>query len=131
MRRRRSNCHSLSGKRNWVRTKIWKALRRTDGATGNGKGASRPGISQVLINRGVTILVAPCFLFRFAVPLARQYEVFKRIMNRDFSDIAGLPRRIMLIALLDKGVMCAGMPVYKGDKLTGCHQRHHGALLPP
>lgn len=61
MRRRRSNCHSLSGKRDWAGTKIWKALRRTDGATGTGRGLSQPGISQVLMNRGVTIFVAPCF----------------------------------------------------------------------
>ena len=52
-------------------------------------------------------------------PLSRQYEVFKRIMNRDFSDIAGLPRRVLPITLLDKGVMRAGMPVYKGEKPIG------------
>ncbi len=52
-------------------------------------------------------------------PLEKQYEVFKRVMNRDFSDLADLPRRIMPITLLDKGVMRAGMPVYKGDKLIG------------
>ena len=52
-------------------------------------------------------------------PLEKQYAVFKRIMNRDFSDLTGLPRRIMPITLLDKGVMRAGMPVYKGEKQIG------------
>ncbi len=52
-------------------------------------------------------------------PLAKQYEAFKRIQNRDFSDTADLPRRILPITLLDKGVMRAGMPVYKGDKQIG------------
>jgi len=52
-------------------------------------------------------------------PLAKQYEVFRRIMNRDFSDLTDLPRRILPITLLDKGVMRAGMPVYKGDKRIG------------
>ena len=52
-------------------------------------------------------------------PLEKQYAVFKRIMNRDFSDLTDLPRRIMPITLLDKGVMRAGMPVYKGEKQIG------------
>ena len=52
-------------------------------------------------------------------PLEKQYAAFKRIMNRDFSDLTDLPRRIMPITLLDKGVMRAGMPIYKGDKQIG------------
>ena len=51
--------------------------------------------------------------------LARQYEAFKRINNRDFSDCADLPRRIMPITLLDKGVMRGGMEIFKGDKKVG------------
>ena len=51
--------------------------------------------------------------------LERQYAAFKRIQNRDFSDLADLPRRILPIALLDKGVIRAGMPVYKGEKQIG------------
>ena len=47
-------------------------------------------------------------------PLEKQYAVFKRIMNRDFSDLTDLHRRIMPITRLDKVVMRAGMPVYKG-----------------
>ena len=52
-------------------------------------------------------------------PLTKQYEAFKRIQNRDFSSTADLPRRILPITLLDKGVMRAGMPVYKGEKPIG------------
>jgi len=52
-------------------------------------------------------------------PLSRQHAVFKRVNNRDFSDLAALPRRIMPITLLDKGVMRAGMAIYKGDKQVG------------
>ena len=52
-------------------------------------------------------------------PLARQYEAFKRVNNRDFSDLAALPRRIMPITLLDKGVMRGGMAIYKGDNQVG------------
>ena len=51
--------------------------------------------------------------------LERQHEVFERIRNKDYSDLSGLPRRILPIALLDKGVMRAGMPVYKDGKLVG------------
>ena len=74
----------------------------------------------------------------FAVPLARfavsfsplkgdfigraalqaQSDAYKRIMNRDNSDIAALPRRVRPIALLDRGVIRAGMPVYyKGEQV--------------
>ena len=51
--------------------------------------------------------------------LAKQFAAFSRIMNRDFSDLTDLPRRILPITLLDKGVMRAGMPVYKGGKQIG------------
>ncbi|MCI8420173.1 MAG: glycine cleavage system aminomethyltransferase GcvT [Oscillospiraceae bacterium] len=52
-------------------------------------------------------------------PLEKQFAAFKHIMNRDFSDLTDLPRRIMPITLVDKGVMRAGMPVYKGEKQIG------------
>ena len=51
--------------------------------------------------------------------LEKQSEARKRIMNRDFSDMSILPRRIMPIALLDRGVIRAGMEVFKGDKKIG------------
>lgn len=52
-------------------------------------------------------------------PLEQQFAAFKRIMNRDFSDLSVLPRRIQPITLLDRGVMRAGMPVYRGEKQVG------------
>lgn len=51
--------------------------------------------------------------------LERQHQAFIRHMDRDFSDLSPLPRRIAPIALLDRGVMRAGMEIYKGDKLVG------------
>ena len=52
-------------------------------------------------------------------PLEKQFAAFKKIMSRDFSDLSVLPRRIMPITLLDRGIMRAGMPVYRGDELIG------------
>ena len=52
-------------------------------------------------------------------PLTRQFAAYQRIMSRDFSNMADLPRRIMPITLLDRGVMRAGMPVYKDGKQIG------------
>lgn len=51
--------------------------------------------------------------------LERQHQAFIRHMDRDFSDMSALPRRIAPIALLDRGVMRAGMEIYQGDKLVG------------
>ena len=51
--------------------------------------------------------------------LEKQHESFVRHMDRDFSDLSVLPRKIAPIALLDRGVMRAGMEVYQGDKLVG------------
>ena len=51
--------------------------------------------------------------------LERQHRAFIRHMDRDFSDMSALPRRIAPIALLDRGVMRAGMEIYRGDKLVG------------
>ena len=51
--------------------------------------------------------------------LERQHQAFIRHMDRDFSDMSALPRKIAPIALLDRGVMRAGMEIYKGDKLVG------------
>ena len=52
-------------------------------------------------------------------PLEEQYAAFRRIMDRDFSDLSVLPRRIRPIALLGRGVMRAGMPVYRGEEQIG------------
>ncbi len=51
--------------------------------------------------------------------LERQHRAFVRYMDRDFSDLSPLPRKIAPIALLDRGVMRAGMEIYQGDKLVG------------
>ena len=51
--------------------------------------------------------------------LEKQSEAFKRIQNRDFSDLTDLPKVIKPIVLLDRGVMRAGMPVYRGDEQIG------------
>ena len=51
--------------------------------------------------------------------LERQHQAFIRHMDRDFSDMSPLPRKIAPIALLDRGVMRAGMEIYQGDKLVG------------
>ncbi len=51
--------------------------------------------------------------------LAEQYAAFQRVMNRDFSDLSVLPRRIRPIALLGRGVMRAGMSIYRGEEKIG------------
>ena len=51
--------------------------------------------------------------------LERQYAAYRRVMNRDFTDLADLPRRIQPITLLDRGVMRAGMPIFRGDRQIG------------
>ena len=52
-------------------------------------------------------------------PLEAQSAAFKRIQNRDFSDTAVLPKVIRPITLLDRGVIRAGMPVYRGQTQIG------------
>jgi aminomethyltransferase len=51
--------------------------------------------------------------------LAKQYEAFKRIVDRDYSLIADLPRLIRPIALMDKGIARAEAKVFRGDNLVG------------
>ena len=51
--------------------------------------------------------------------LEKQHSCFVKYMDRDFSDMSGLPRKIAPIALLDRGVMRAGMEIYQGGKLVG------------
>ncbi len=51
--------------------------------------------------------------------LVAQADAFKRVMNRDFSNMSALPKRVMPIALIDRGVMRAGMPVYRGSEQIG------------
>ena len=51
--------------------------------------------------------------------LEKQHAVFQRIREGDTSDISGLPRRIVAIALTDRGVMRAGMDVYRDGQPIG------------
>ena len=51
--------------------------------------------------------------------LLRQFEAYSRILDRDFSDIEALPRRIMPICLVDRGVIRGGMSVFKDGKEVG------------
>ena len=52
-------------------------------------------------------------------PLERQAAAFRRIMNRDFSDCADLPYKVRPIALLEKGVLRAGFPIYRDGQEVG------------
>src|SRR4030042_206567 len=74
---------------------------------------------------GREIPVFSCPLSRFAVsfsplkgefigrtPPLRQFETLKRITFQDFSDIKGLPRRIMAVAAIEKGVPRQGYRVF-------------------
>ena len=51
--------------------------------------------------------------------LKAQQAAAQRYMDRDFSDLSALPKKIAPIALTGRGVMRAGMEVYKNDKLVG------------
>ena len=51
--------------------------------------------------------------------LAKQFEALKRIVDRDYSLIADLPRIIQPIALIDKGVARAGAKVFCDAKHVG------------
>jgi len=51
--------------------------------------------------------------------LAKQSETFKRYASGDHSDMTLIPKTMMSIALTDRGVMRAGMPVYRGDEQIG------------
>jgi len=81
---------------------------------------------------GVTMPIFAVPLAKFAVSfserkgsfvgraaLEKQSAAFNRIQNRDFSDLRDLPKVIKPIVLLDRGVMRAGMPVYRGDEQIG------------
>lgn len=51
--------------------------------------------------------------------LAKQFAAYNRILDKDFSDIEALPKRIMPICLVDRGVIRSGMTVYKDGKEVG------------
>lgn len=51
--------------------------------------------------------------------LERQREALRRIAEKDFSDLELLPMRVVPIALKDRGVMRAGMPIYHNKAMIG------------
>ena len=51
--------------------------------------------------------------------LQKQLAAYSRILNKDFGDVSDLPRRIMPICLVDRGVLRGGMTVYKDGKEVG------------
>jgi aminomethyltransferase len=81
---------------------------------------------------GSSIPIFACNLARFAVSfsplkgeffgkraLSRQFEAFKKIVDRDYDLITDLPRLIQPIELQDKGIARAGAPVSMGGKPVG------------
>jgi aminomethyltransferase len=81
---------------------------------------------------GVQIPIFACNLARFAVsfsslkknfvgkqPLSRQFEAYKKIVDRDYSLIEDLPRLIQPIELKDKGIARAGAGVYHAGRQVG------------
>ena len=81
---------------------------------------------------GCDIPIFACSLARFAVSfsglkgdfigrpaLARQFESFRRILDRDFSRRGDLPRLVQPFALLDKGIARAGLRVARAGKPVG------------
>jgi aminomethyltransferase len=52
-------------------------------------------------------------------PLAIQFRAFKKIMDRDFTHKEGLPRRVLLFELADRGIARAGDKVFRGDEHVG------------
>ena len=81
---------------------------------------------------GSEIPIFACNLARFAVsfsplkgefvgkqPLSRQFEAFKKIVDREYSSIEDLPRLIQPIELQEKGIARAGANVYRHGKHVG------------
>ncbi|MBR0171780.1 MAG: glycine cleavage system aminomethyltransferase GcvT [Lachnospiraceae bacterium] len=51
--------------------------------------------------------------------LEKQSAAFRKILNRDYSLISDLPKSIKCLALVDRGVIRAGMEVYRNGEKTG------------
>ncbi|MCR4711112.1 MAG: glycine cleavage system aminomethyltransferase GcvT, partial [Clostridia bacterium] len=81
---------------------------------------------------GVPMPVFSVPLARFAVSFSEQKgdfvgrkalevqsECFKRIQNRDFSDLSAVPKSVRPLTLIDRGVMRAGMEVYRNGECIG------------
>ena len=81
---------------------------------------------------GAEIPIFACDLARFAVSfsprkgdfigkqaLLKQFKAYQKIVNRDYSRLQDLPRRIQPIELIEKGVARAGAPVYHEQNQVG------------
>ncbi|MDO4740131.1 MAG: glycine cleavage system aminomethyltransferase GcvT [Eubacteriales bacterium] len=81
---------------------------------------------------GVEIPIYAVSLAKFAVSFAEekgdfigrkaleeQFAAFQKYAEKDYSDLSILPKRIMPIALTDRGVIRAGMPVYRNGEQVG------------
>ena len=65
--------------------------------------------------------------------LRKQFEAFKKIMNRDYSALADLPYRIQPVYLEGRGVLRKGFPVYCKDAWAGGRQIGYvtsGTMIP-
>ena len=65
--------------------------------------------------------------------LRKQFEAFKKIMNRDYSALADLPYRIQPVYLAGRGVLRKGFPVYCKDAWAGGRQIGYvtsGTMIP-
>ena len=51
--------------------------------------------------------------------LVQQYAAILRLADGNFSNLDVLPMRIVPMALLDRGVMRSGMPIYHNDSMVG------------
>ncbi len=51
--------------------------------------------------------------------LFRQFEALKKIMQRDYTQVEGLPRRIRPVALVEKGIARSGNKVFRGEQHVG------------
>jgi aminomethyltransferase len=51
--------------------------------------------------------------------LAKQFDALSKIIYRDYSDIADLPRLVQPVAITGRGIARAGARVFKGDKHVG------------
>ena len=51
--------------------------------------------------------------------LAKQFKALKHIVDRDYSFIADLPRRVLSLELADKGIARAGDRVFRGEQQVG------------
>ena len=51
--------------------------------------------------------------------LQKQFDAFNRLAEKDASAMEVLPKKVIGLCLTDRGVIRAGMPVYRGDEQIG------------